>query len=187
MYQIQKFEHLFGTPGFSDNALKIHFKLYEGYVNNVNSIGKILRETETKSSGQAELRRRFGWEFDGMRLHEIYFSSFSKETAPLDTANLLYEKIEKDFGSFKNWQEDFTATALARGIGWAIVYYDEVGDRLFNTWVNEHDTGHLANAKILLLLDVFEHAFMLDYDTDRASYVDAFLKAVDWETIQVRF
>lgn len=186
MYNVQRFDHLLGTPGFSNNALKTHFKLYEGYVTNVNKLKELLEKAEPGTSHFAELKRRFGWEFNGMRLHEIYFSSFGNKETKLDEQSELSKKIIDQFGSIEAWQEDFKATAMMRGIGWAILYYEQSADRLFNVWVNEHDAGHLGGAKILLPLDVFEHAFMLDYGTDRISYVDAFLQAVNWDVVKDR-
>jgi Fe-Mn family superoxide dismutase len=135
----------------------------------------------------AEVKRRFGWEFNGMRLHELYFGNMSKGAQGLDTASALGKKIEDDFGSVDAWVKDFKATGAMRGIGWVILAYDAEGDRLFNTWINEHDLGHLATATPILIMDVFEHAFMLDYGLKRADYIDAFWNAIDWKTVEARF
>lgn len=187
MYQTKNFENLKGLNGFSDKALEIHLKLYAGYVDNTNKLIEKLKITEIGTPESAELKRRFGWEFNGMRLHEIYFSSLSKEISDIDRGSEIFSQIEKNFGSFENWQKDFTATALSRGIGWTILYWDKSAEKLLNVWIEQHHSGHLAGAIPLLPLDMFEHAFMIDYETDKKSYVKAFMNAVDWKKINERF
>jgi Fe-Mn family superoxide dismutase len=93
----------------------------------------------------------------------------------------------EDFGSLENWERDFRATGALRGIGWVILYYDSAAGRLFNVWVNEHDVGHLSGAFPILVMDVFEHAFMIDYGLKRADYIEAFFKAIDWSSVAKRF
>jgi len=190
-YEAKNFQHLLGLKGFSDNALNTHFALYQGYVNNTNKILEKLEllanEGKTDSIEYAELQRRFGWEFNGMRLHEYYFESLSKEAKALSQDSNLNKKIEKDFGSFENWKKLFQSTAALRGIGWAILYYDYKQDRLLNVWIGEHDGGHLAGCVPLLNIDVFEHAYMIDYGTKRLDYINAFMEVVDWELIERRF
>jgi Fe-Mn family superoxide dismutase len=187
MYIASNFDHLLGLPGFSDNALNTHFKLYAGYVANTNRLTEQLANSDSTSPQYAELKRRFGWEFNGMRLHEYYFGALTKDYQKLDQNSELFKKLSNQFGNFENWKKDFMATASARGIGWTILYYDKKADRLFSVWVNEHDAGHLADCKLLLNLDVFEHAFMLDYGTDKTSYLNAFMEAIDWKAIEKRF
>lgn len=190
MYEPQNFDHLLGLKGFSDNALKIHFVLYQGYVTNANKLSESLKKmADEEKSGMPEwneLKRRFGWEFNGMRLHEQYFGGLTKNFEPPAPESKLVKKINEDFGSYENWERDFRSTAGMRGIGWAILCLDRAANRLFNVWVNEHDQGHLAGEVPLLPLDVFEHAFMLDYGTKRLEYIEAFLKAVDWEKVNER-
>ena len=102
-------------------------------------------------------------------------------------SSALYRAIEKDFGSFDNWKQDFIATGLMRGIGWSILYYDPQAQRLFNVWINEHDLGHLAGGELILVMDVWEHAYMPQYGLDRAKYIDAFFQNIDWEVVASRF
>lgn len=191
MYSAKNFDHLLGTPGFSDKMLKDHFTLYQGYVKNTNTlleaIPALVKEGKEASPEYAELKRRFGWEFNGMRLHEYYFGNMKKEQAPFSEASELGRKIKEDFGSFAAWEKDFKATGAMRGIGWAALYHDLAADRLINGWVDEHDTGHLAGAPLILIMDVFEHAFMADYGLKRKDYIDAFFKAVDWHEAESRF
>lgn len=207
-YQSKNFDYLLGTPGFSDQLLKNHFTLYQGYVSNTNKLADALREmAEAGKIGTpeyAELKRRFGWEFNGMRLHELYFGNMNpvrdrtqtqasaisngvkSEGAAFDRDFALYKKIVADFGSYEAWEKDFKGTGMMRGIGWTILCIDPEAGRLFNVWANEHDFGHLAGCKVLLVLDVFEHAYMIDYGLKRADYIEAFFKAIDWEEAEKR-
>lgn len=190
-YTANNYDHLLGAPGFSDNALKTHFTLYQGYVTNVNklsdTLSAMLKEGKTGSPEYSELKRRFGWEFNGMRIHEHYFSSMSKTGSKIDESSALCKKIIDEFGSIESWEKDFRATASIRGMGWAILYEDTETKRLHNIWINEHDVGHLAGGRIILPIDVLEHAYILDYGTKRADYIEAFMKIVDWNIVASRF
>ncbi len=190
-YQATNYERLLGTAGFSNQLLTNHFTLYNGYVTNTNKLADTLAEMakEGKSGNPefAELKRRFGWEFNGMRLHELYFSNMVKGGAPLDTGSKTRAKLAEAFGSYENWEKNFKATGSMRGIGWTILYYDQVGGQLINTWINEHDGGHLAGASPILIMDVFEHAFITDYGLKRADYIEAFFKAIDWHAVAARY
>lgn len=186
-YEAKNFERLLGTEGFSDVLLRNHFTLYEGYVSNTNKLSEILKSTEVGTPAYNEIKRRFGWEWDGMRLHELYFGNMAKGGKLLEEKSLLGKRMEEDFGSIEAWEKDFRATGALRGIGWAMLVSDNETGSIFNVWVNEHDTGHLAGASILLVMDVFEHAFATDYGIKRADYISAFWKAIDWEVVADRF
>ena len=187
-YQSKNYDHLLGLAGFSDTLLKNHFALYQGYVANTNKLAARLKELREKNEmttpEYAELKRRFGWEFNGMRLHEYYFGNMAK--TPQTISDNLKQKIIVSFDSYENWERDFKATGALRGIGWTILAYDNETGHLFNTWINEHDVGHLAGATPLLVLDVFEHAYMLDYGLERADYIAAFMNAIDWMAVEQR-
>lgn len=188
MYKPKDFKHLLGTPGFSDDLLTNHFALYEGYVANVNKIENILEKTESGSVEYAELQRRFGWEWNGMRLHELYFGNMTNPStgSGQEMDEGLKEKITEKYGSVERWREDFVATGAMRGIGWVIFAQDSSDGKLFTVWIDEHSTGHLAGATPLLVMDVFEHAFILDYGLKRAEYIEAFMKAIDWKAVEER-
>ncbi len=190
MYQAKDFSSLLGLPGFSDALLNNHFTLYQGYVKNTNTLSEKLAELLKNDQGAtpefAELKRRFGWEFNGMRLHEYYFGNMSKEGGKVELAPNLKDQIESQFGSWEAWEKDFKATGAMRGIGWVILASDRESGRLFNVWINEHDVGHLAGAVPLLVMDVFEHAFMLDYGLKRADYIAAFWNSIDWSAVESR-
>ena len=143
-YVAKDFGALVGMDGFSEALLKNHFALYQGYVTNTNKlsdlIGKILAEGKTATPEYAELKRRFGWEWNGMRLHEFYFENLGGKGA-LDPASKLGKAVAAEFGSVEKWEADFRAAGAMRGIGWVVLYQDRLGGRLFNQWVNEHDVG----------------------------------------------
>lgn len=187
-YKPKDFSQLIGTPGFSNELLQMHFKLYQGYVTNTNVIMGLLKtyENNTQAYQYQALKRRLGWEFDGMRLHELYFENMGGKKG-VDASSSLYKAIEKDFGSFDNWKKDFIATGSMRGIGWSILYFDPIEGRLMNVWINEHDVGHLATAEPILVMDVWEHAYITQYGLDRAKYIDAFFKTINWDVVADRF
>jgi len=191
IYEAKNFDSILGTKGFSDTMLKNHFTLYQGYVNNTNKLidakNAMIKEGNVGTPEFAELARRFGWEFNGMRLHELYFGNTAKDAKVIDKNSGLFKKIVDDFGSNENWAHEFKLVGAMRGIGWVILYYDSSAKRLFNCWINEHDTGHLAGATPILVMDVFEHAFMTDYGIKRADYIEAFMKAIDWGVVAKRF
>src|SRR3990167_2169570 len=190
-YEAKNFERLIGLNGFSDQLLKNHFILYQGYVNNTNKLDEILKGFEKEGKFRtpefAELNRRFGWEFNGMRLHEYYFENLAKEPREMDKNSELFKKIIQEFGSYEMWEKDFKSMGAMRGIGWVMLYFDQKAGRLFNVWINEHDVGHLSGALPVFVMDVFEHAYMLDYGLKKADYIERFFKAIDWEVVEKRF
>ena len=189
-YKARSFSNLFGMKGFSDGLLSMHFKLYEGYVKNTNLLRSKLAELSNQKKDRtpeyAGLKRMYGWEFDGMRLHEYYFENLGGD-GKLDTSSSLHRQLSTEFGSYEKWRQDFLATGMIRGIGWAILYLDGKTGKLTNAWINEHDLGHLAGAQPLLVMDVFEHAYLPDYGLDRNRYIDAFFDNIDWSVVTNRF
>jgi Fe-Mn family superoxide dismutase len=188
-YTAKEYSRLIGMKGFSETLLKNHFKLYEGYVANTNKVldalAALLKDGASGTPQYAEMKRRLGWEFNGMRLHELYFENLGG-TAPLTKGGKLAQQMAQDFGSVESWEKDFRATGSLRGIGWTALYQDPMSGRLMNMWINEHDGGHPAGCEPLLIMDVFEHAFMTDYGLKRADYIDAFMKNIDWPVVDKR-
>ncbi len=188
-YTAKDYVNLLGMAGFSDTLLKNHFTLYQGYVTNTNKVmellGAMLKEGKPGTPEFAELKRRLGWEFNGMRLHELYFENLGGN-GDQSKAAALVKTLEAQFGSFDAWATDFKATAGMRGIGWAILYKDPESGQLFNQWINEHDVGHPAGCRPLLVLDVFEHAFMIDYGLKKPDYIASFFKNLKWEAVAKR-
>jgi Fe-Mn family superoxide dismutase len=189
-YTAKDYSGLIGMEGFSEKLLTNHFTLYQGYVTNTNKLMELLaamlREDKVTTPEYSELKRRLSFEFNGMRLHEYYFENLGKKGTPADATN-LGKKLAEDFGGYETWEKDFRATGAMRGIGWAILYQDVVTGRLFNQWINEHETGHPAGCIPILVMDVFEHAYVLDYGLKRADYINTFFQNINWEVVEGRF
>ena len=188
-YAAQDYSKLIGMEGFSETLLKNHFTLYQGYVTNTNKVletlDAMLKDGKTAAPEFAELKRRLGWEFNGMRLHELYFANLG-EKGSLNPGGKLAAKMAANFGSSEAWEKDFRAVGAMRGIGWAVLYEDSANGNLINFWINEHDVAHPAGCTPILIMDVFEHAFMLDYGLKRADYIEAFFKNIDWNAAESR-
>ncbi len=188
-YGAKDYSGLIGIAGFSDTLLNNHFTLYQGYVTNTNklldTLAAMLKEGKVATPEYAELKRRMGFEFNGMRLHEYYFENLGGKVE-LDKSGKLGKKLTEEFGSYEDWEKDFRATAAMRGIGWTILYQDNQTGRLINQWINEHETGHLAGCTPILVLDVFEHAFMTDYGLKRADYISSFFNNINWSAAEAR-
>ncbi|OGG76452.1 hypothetical protein A2950_02340 [Candidatus Kaiserbacteria bacterium RIFCSPLOWO2_01_FULL_55_19] len=178
--------------GLSEKQVKVHLALYEGYVKHVNLIAEKLQavrdgKLEMDPYITAELRRRLAFEFDGMRLHEYYFEQFEGgATAPNADSALASVATEK-YGK-EGLEAHIRETAAARGIGWVVVYYDPRGKTLQTVFVGDHEVGQLAGLPILLALDLWEHAYMVDYvPAEKKSYIDAFFANLNWSVIEKRF
>jgi len=188
-YVAKDFGSLIGMAGFSETMLKNHFTLYQGYVTNTNKSldlqAQMLKDGKTGTPEFAEVKRRLGWEWNGMRLHELYFGNLGGK-AGLDPAAKFAARLAAEFGSREGWEKDFRATGAMRGIGWVVLYLDSASGRMFNAWINEHDTGHPAGCAPLLVMDVFEHAYMTDYGIKKADYIEAFFKNIDWAAVSAR-
>jgi len=194
IYTVQKFDRLKGLDGISDDQLAEHLQLYAGYVAQVNMLHEeltVLRE-HGRTSGRdhefAELTRRLGYEYNGMILHEYYFSNLKPqaELRPPATSTIAQTLVES-FGSVERWRADFHAIGGMRGIGWVLLCQDPVTRRLTNHWVTMHQIGVPVSFKPLLVLDVWEHAFMRDYKaSERGRYLEAFFRNVDWAMVERR-
>ena len=186
-YEAKNFDHLLGTQGFSDQLLRNHLILYQGYVTNTNKLIEMLDKMQPGTLDYSELQRRLGWEFNGMKLHELYFGNMVKGGKAPNMKSLFFKALTKQYGSFENWMKNFKAVGAMRGIGWTVLVFDPQIKEFFNIWVNEHDVGHLIGTNQLLIMDVFEHAFMIDYGLKRADYIEAFFKAINWDEVNKRF
>ena len=185
-YQPKDFTYLLGkVEGLDDALLKMHFTLYNGYVKNTNILLRAIDDVDESSIVFGALKRRFGWEFDGMVLHEAYFENLGGKE-PLAQNDPLYQLIVSEFGSFEAWKKNFTATGLIRGIGWVILYKDPKDGHLHNVWINEHDLGHLAGGTPLLVMDVWEHAYITEFGLNRAGYIKVFFDNINWSVVANR-
>jgi len=177
--------------GISSGQLEQHYKLYQGYVTNTNTLNDKLAELREAGKGGTpeynEMRRRFGFEYDGMRLHEYYFENMGANGGAAPTSGKLAELLKESFGSVEAWEKDYRATGAMRGIGWAILYQDPFTGRLQNFWVTDHEFGHPAGFTPILVMDVWEHAYMVDYQaTERGKYIDAFFRNINWKVVEAR-
>ncbi len=187
-------EQKFNIPkliGISEKNIEEHLKLYSGYVKNANTILEKIDEYKTDSEKHAyalgELGRRFAFEFDGMRNHEYYFHSLEGGATPLSNG-ALKEKIEETWDSLDNFLTMFKALALTRGVGWAWLYYDKHTDRLLTQWSDEQHLGHLVGCTPILGIDVWEHAFVSDYQpSGKKQYVEDFLSNLNWSVIEENY
>jgi Fe-Mn family superoxide dismutase len=176
--------------GISTDTMENHLGLYKGYVKHVNlireKISAFSHDPENNAYAIAEMQRRLGFEFGGMRNHEYYFAQLEggHKTLP-DGA--LKQKIEQQWESFDAWMETFKTITRTRGVGWAMLYHDPHTDQLVQTWVDEQHIGQLADLDIILALDMWEHAYMRDYVSgDKGKYVEAFFANLNWEVVSGR-
>lgn len=190
IYRARPFEQLREFRYFSESLLEAHLKVYQGHVKNTNELaGKLLemvKQGNSESMEYAEMKRRFGWEYNGMRLHELYFSNLTNQPMQIGKDSALYEKLWTSFGQFAAWERGFMTIGGMRGIGWVLLTQDVETGQLFNIWMDEHDTGFLIGSMPLLVMDVFEHAYLQDFGLNRTAYVQAFMKAIDWRVVEQR-
>ena len=171
--------------GISKESIDLHLGLYKGYVKHVNHIHQELKNVNDDYA-KAEMQRRLGFEFGGMKNHEAYFAQFEGGAKTLPDGKLK-DMIEKEWGSLKAAHDQFVETAKTRGVGWAMIYIDKKADALVMTWVDEQHLGQLTDVEIVLALDMWEHSYMRDYlPADKGDYVEAFFKNLNWEVIASR-
>jgi len=193
-YKAKQF-NLSGLKGISDQTLEMHFKLYEGYVKETNKleerIAEFLKDGKVDQEEMplySELKRRLGFEFNGMVLHEYYFENLKKngETDPAGNT-AFYKAAESSFGSYEIWKADFIGVGKMRGVGWAICFEQPESGRLSNHWISLHQSGEVAGYNPVLVMDVWEHAFLLDYKpADRPKYIEAFFSNMNWNSVEGR-
>lgn len=180
--------------GISNETLAMHFKLYEGYVTNTNVLNEKIAELmksgsldATQMAAFSELKRRYGFEYNGMVLHEYYFDNMQKQgTGDASGDSAFAKAAEASFGSYDVWKNDFVSVGKMRGVGWAITYSDNDGN-LSNHWISLHEEGNVAGYKPILVMDVWEHAFIKDYaPADRPKYIEAFFSNINWDTVNNR-
>ncbi len=194
-YKPQQFD-LSGLNGISDETLEMHFKLYEGYVKETNRLtdkisaflqdGKVDQE---EMPAYSELTRRLGFEYNGMVLHEYYFGNMKKGSTTVDAekSSEFFRAAERTFGSYDIWKADFVSVGKMRGVGWAICYQNPANGRLSNHWITLHEVGNVSGFNPVLVMDVWEHAFILDYKpAERPKYIEAFFSNIDWAACEAR-
>lgn len=179
-----------GLIGISDKQIDEHWKLYEGYVNNTNSLIAQLKEMRDAGQGAtplyADRRRRQAFEMCGMLVHDYYFANLKANVAD-GVAKEFKKLVAGKYGSFENWLADYKACGATRGVGHAICYMDPLTGDVNNHFIEMHSEGHMTGFHVLLSMDVWEHAFLLDYlPTERGKYIDAFMANVNWDVVEER-
>jgi len=182
--------------GISKKTIEEHLKLYAGYVKHSNlvqeKIAELKEDTDPSTSsgpGNAyafgEINRRFGFEYNGMRNHEIYFDSLAGGAQAISDSSTLKKMITETWGSFDAWLAEFKTIALTRGIGWAMLYYDRADGRLLNAWIDEQHLGQLQDCALILGLDMWEHSYVADYQpSGKKTYVEDFFVNVNWGVVE---
>ena len=188
--------NLSGLKGISDQTLEMHFKLYEGYVKETNNLTEKISQVisdgnvdQEEMPAYSELTRRLGFEYNGMVLHEYYFDNLKSGGGIGDPEKTTqFAKVaEASFGSYDVWKADFVGIGKMRGVGWAICYQNPANGRLSNHWITLHETGNVAGFTPILVMDVWEHAFLLDYKpAERPKYIEAFFSNIAWDTVEER-
>jgi superoxide dismutase, Fe-Mn family len=193
-YKARQF-NLSNLHGISDETLEMHFKLYEGYVKETNKLNEKIAEfvkdgkvDQDEFAEYSELNRRLGFEYNGMVLHEYYFENLTTQASSKpDGTSAFRRRAEASFGSFEQWKTDFVSIGKMRGVGWAICFQDPDGGRLTNHWITLHEHGNVAGFVPVLVMDVWEHAFLLDYaPSERGQYIDAFFSNINWSAVDRR-
>jgi superoxide dismutase, Fe-Mn family len=193
-YKAKQFD-LSGLQGISDKTLEMHFKLYEGYVKGVNDLNERIAEMlrdgrvdQDEVPAYSELTRRLGFEYNGMVLHEHYFQNLQKQGTGMPSSDSGFVKgAERTFGSYDLWKTDFVGVGKMRGVGWAICYQDPNTGMISNHWITLHETGNVSGFIPILVMDVWEHAFILDYaPADRPKYIEAFFSNINWQAVESR-
>jgi len=193
-YDVKPF-NLHGLVGISDRTFEMHVKLYEGYVKAANQltakIGEMLKDgriDHEEMPAYSELTRRLGFEQNGMVLHEYYFGNLTQEGSDHpDRHSLFAQAAENSYGSVDRWKTDFCGVGMLRGVGWAVCSLNPASRRLSNYWISLHEHGHVAGFIPILVMDVWEHAYLLDYKpSERASYIEAFFSNIDWKSVAKR-
>ena len=194
-YKARQF-NLSGLKGISDQTLEMHFKLYEGYVKETNKLTERISDfikdgnvDQEEMPAYSELTRRLGFEYNGMVLHEYYFDNLQKGGGtgdPVKTSQFV-KAAETSFGSYDIWKADFVGIGKMRGVGWAICYQNPNNGQLSNHWITLHETGNVAGFVPILVMDVWEHAFLLDYKpAERPKYIEAFFSNIAWTMVEDR-
>lgn len=192
-YTLKTFALPASLEGLSEKQIKAHLGLYEGYVKHVNLIMSMIAAygQTTDEGGKyslAEIRRRFAFEFDGMRMHEYYFEQLEKGATAMSAGSALAKAAQEKYGSYENLIAHVREVAASRGTGWVVVYADPRANTLHTVFVSSHEVGQLAGLPIILALDLWEHAFMVDYlPAEKKNYIDAFFANLNWSVVEKRF
>ena len=191
MIEGMNFEYTQDITVVNREQFEVHIRLYEGYVNKINEIDEILQNDPKREKANAtfsffrECKRGETYALDGVILHELYFENIGSRGESNLPNSTVTDQLEMDFGSFSNWEEDFIATAKASR-GWVVLSYDQRSYRLRNISLDAHDLGNIAYSAPILVLDVYEHAYFLQYADDKTEYINRFMQNINWEVVSRR-
>ncbi|MCH9611857.1 MAG: hypothetical protein S4CHLAM102_03310 [Chlamydiia bacterium] len=172
-------------PKFHSELLQMHLTLYKGYVAGVNQLNERLERGVENSFEFQAVKLRYAFEYDGMVLHELYFQNLGGN-GQLSGSSPVARLIEAEYGSFAKWKKEFIETALIKGVGWVILYQSKSDGGLYTAWISDHSIGPLVSDTPLLVLDVWEHAYITQFGLDRKGYVDLFFEYIDWDVVNQR-
>ncbi|MGA6826070.1 superoxide dismutase [Nitrospira sp. NS4] len=187
--------NLHGLRGISDQTMAMHLTLYQGYVTATNELIEhlwaFLKDGTVDHEGMpaySELTRRLGFERNGMVLHEQYFGNLMQGGSDRPGRHSLFAKAaENSYGSVDLWKTDFCRVGMLRGVGWAVCSLNPATRRLSNHWISLHEHGHVAGFIPILVMDVWEHAYLLDYKpSERGVYIESFFSNIHWKTVDER-
>lgn len=193
-YSVKIF-NLHGLSGISSRTTAVHLELYEGYVREANLLNekKVLmtegREIDpVKMPGYAEIMKKLAYERNGMSLHEYYFENLKNADGEKNRPGAIFmEKAGSGFGSYEDWQVDFVNKGKVRGVGWAVCCKDPSKGTISNHWISLHGLESLGNLKPVLVMDIWEHAFLLDYQpSEKEKYIKAFFSNINWAVVETR-
>lgn len=183
------FEYSDDVTVINREQFEAHMRLYEGYINKMNEIDGLLdddpdlKDANSTYSYFRGIKRGETYALNGVILHEFYFENIGSVNNEPDEDEVRF--LTRFFGSYDNWQNHFVATAKASR-GWVVLCYDPRSDRLRNISLDTHDLGNIAMSIPLLVIDMYEHAYFLQYADDKAAYINNFMKNIDWSVVKDR-
>lgn len=185
-YEAKDFSYLVERmPGFDKKSIEIHLQLYQGYVSNVNTLNSKLNSSSGDPIAIQAIKKQFGWEYDGMILHQLYFENLGGD-GKLSLKSPLYKMIENQFASFAKWKEEVMTISMTRGAGWVVLYWNPERGELINAWIEDHARGPLISCVPLLVIDLWEHAYLCQFGLNRKEYMDTVFKYLNWDVIHQR-
>jgi superoxide dismutase, Fe-Mn family len=179
--------------GLSTKQIEVHLGLYAGYVTNINKLREQVKDLEAVDKEKfayaiSETRRRLGFEFNGMKMHEYYFAQLEEGAVAMNADSSLVKAVTKKYGSTEAFIAHFTTVGMSRGIGWTVLYQDAEAGTVHTAWVTDHELGQLGGLNVILAMDMWEHAFMVDYvPAEKKQYIEAFLSNLNWGVVEKRF
>lgn len=189
-YKPKNFYYLLGMEGFSDKLLTNHITLYKGYVKATNSIvdklNDLVKNREQNTLTYRDISRQYAWEYNGMKLHELYFENLGGTGRP-NVKSQVYKKIVDSYGTLEEFKKQIIQKGMTRGIGWVVVFVNPSDGHLMTHWVSDHDGSIVVGSNIILCMDAWEHAYMTEYGLDREEYIKAFIANIDYAVCESRY